>query len=61
MAGPEHGGVDAVGQQADDAVDVARPGLQFGLGQGLVVFVGPDDLVPGLQQRIGPRRASGGG
>ena len=34
---------------------------QLGRGHWLVVLVGPDDLVPGLQQRVGPagRQAAG--
>jgi hypothetical protein len=56
LAGPEHGGVDVIGQEAHDAVEVARPGLELVRGQRHIV-VGRHDVVPGLQQRI---RAAGG-
>jgi hypothetical protein len=60
VAGLEHGVVDAIGQVADDAVDVGCLGLEFGWGQWHVV-VGRHDLDPGRQQWVGAASNQGAG
>src|ERR1019366_5390418 len=60
VAGPEHVSINAVGEQADDAIASSRLRRQL-LGREWDVVVGCDDLVTCISQRVGPARGQASG